>query len=185
MANQNGGLLRNAIEFVGIILFALVLAWLISTFVVQPFQIPTGSMEPTIEINDRILAEKVSYYFRDIEQNDIVTFSDPSQAGRTLIKRVIAVGGQTVDLQDGQVVIDGVPYNESYTYGLPSEPLPSQLDGVTISYPYTVPEGSIWVMGDNRINSADSRYFGPISVEEVTGRAFCTYWPLTSIGGLS
>jgi signal peptidase I len=100
-----------------------------------------------------------------------------------LIKRIIATGGQTVDLIDGKVYVDGVALNEPYTDGLPSYPL-SNAPGITITYPYTVPEGEVWVMGDNRTNSQDSRYFGSVPVDSITGKAVFRYWPLTSIGTL-
>ena len=102
-------------------------------------------------------------------------------AGRVLIKRCIAVGGQTVDLVDGRVVVDGVALDEPYTRGLPSEPLKTAL-GVEVSYPYTVPEGHLWVMGDNRTNSNDSRYFGAVDEDTLTGRAALVYWPFNNFG---
>ena len=95
--------------------FVLVLAWLQVTFVHQAFAVPSGSMEGTIMTGDRVYAEKVSYLFRDPEPGDIVTFQDPEIPGRVLIKRCIAVGGQTVDLVDGRVVVDGVALDEPYT----------------------------------------------------------------------
>lgn len=116
---------------------------------------------------------------------DIVTFQDPDpeQGGRILIKRVIAVGGQTVDLRDGRVYVDDVLQDEPYTRGEPSYPL-TPYYGLTIEYPYTVPEGGLWVMGDNRTNSQDSRYFGAIKESSVTGKAIFIYWPLTDVGPL-
>ena len=96
---------------------------------------------------------------------------------------VIAVGGQTVDLRDGRVYVDGVLQDEPYTRGEPSYPL-TPYYGLTIDYPYTVPEGGLWVMGDNRTNSADSRAFGAIPLESVTGHAVLRYWPLDRIGTL-
>ena len=99
----------------------------------------------------------------------------------TLIKRCIATGGQTVDLVDGRVVVDGVALDEPYTRGLPSEPLKTAL-GVEVSYPYTVPAGHLWVMGDNRTNSNDSRYFGAIDEDTLTGRAALVYWPFSNFG---
>ena len=143
--------------------------------------VPSGSMEGTIMTGDRVYAEKVSYLFRDPEPGDIVTFQDPEIPGRVLIKRCIAVGGQTVDLVDGRVVVDGVALDEPYTRGLPSEPLKTAL-GVEVSYPYTVPAGHLWVMGDNRTNSNDSRYFGAIDEDTLTGRAALVYWPFSNFG---
>ena len=110
----------------------------------------------------------------------IVVFSDPQVPSRTLIKRVIATEGQTVDLRDGKVYVDGVALDEPYTDGLPSYPL-NTVGTVDISYPYTIPKGDVWVMGDNRTNSSDSRYFGPIDKDTVFGKAFAIYWPVESL----
>lgn len=134
-------------------------------------------METTIMTSDKVFAEKVSYYSRSVQPGDIVTFIDPELASRTLIKRCIAVGGQTVDLKDGTVYVDGQPLNEPYTNGKPSYPLTTAAN-VTVTYPYTVPAGYLWVMGDNRTDSADSRYFGAVPQSNVTGRACFIYWPL-------
>ena len=161
----------------------LALAWLQVTFVHQALAVPSGSMEGTIMTGDRVYVEKISYYLRDPKPGDIVTFQDPEIPGRVLIKRCIAVGGQTVDLQDGRVVVDGVALDEPYTRGLPSEPLKTAL-GVEISYPFTVPAGHLWVMGDNRTNSNDSRYFGAVDEDALTGRAALVYWPLNDFGPL-
>lgn len=172
-------------SFIIMVVAVVVLSVLLRTFVFEPYEIPSGSMEETIQIGDMVFSEKVSYYFREPEQGDIVTFEDPEVEGRTLIKRVIATGGQTVDLQDGKVVVDGEVLDEPYTNGKRSDPLSSTAPGVSISYPYTVPDGYIWVMGDNRTNSQDSRYFGAVPVSSVTGRAAVVYWPLDEIRVLS
>ncbi len=161
--------------------FIFGLSWALRTFVFQPYEIPSGSMETTIMTGDMVFSEKVSYYLRDPAPGDIVTFQDPEIPGRVLIKRCIAVGGQTVDLVDGRVVVDGVALDEPYTRGLPSEPLKTAL-GVEVSYPFTVPEGHLWVMGDNRTNSNDSRYFGAIDENSLTGRAALVYWPFSNFG---
>ncbi|NTU88314.1 MAG: signal peptidase I [Actinobacteria bacterium] len=176
--------MRSSFEFLVMLAIAFALTWGIKAFVVQPFQVPTGSMDPTIEIGNYILSEKITYYFDDIEQGQIVTFSDPTTDEQTLVKRCIATGGQTVDMVDGFVVVDGVQLDEPYTHGKPSDPFTTTYVGVEISYPFLVPDGSIWVMGDNRTNSGDSRYFGPIPVSSVSGHAFFTYWPFDEIGRL-
>lgn len=181
-ASRAGGVIRGIFSWVGYILFVAVLVWLLQAFVVRPYAIPSGSMEETIAVGDHVWSEKISYYMRDIEQGDIVTFADPEIAGRTLIKRVIATEGQTVELYGGVVYIDGMPLDEPYALG-PSEPLRTAV-GVEITYPYTVPEGCIWVMGDNRTDSADSRYFGSIDASTVSGRAVAIYWPLDHLGVL-
>ncbi|MDR3316039.1 MAG: signal peptidase I [Coriobacteriales bacterium] len=176
-------IIREIIEILAVIVVAIIITTLLRTFVIDQYIIPTGSMIPTIEEEDHLFAEKVSYVFGSIHQGDIVTFNDPILPGRILIKRVIAVEGQTVDLVDGAVYIDGKPLDEPYTHGKESTPL-ELMGGVTLSYPFTVPDGAIWVMGDNRTNSLDSRYFGPISEDEVTGRAIIRIWPLDRFGGL-
>ena len=167
------------LELIIIAVVALGLAFLITNFVAQPYEIPSGSMEKTIDIGDRIFSEKVSYNFGKPTRGDIVTFRDVDNPSRVLIKRVIATGGQTVDLRDGLVYVDGVALDEPYTQGKPSTALNSD-----ITYPYTVPQDCIWVMGDNRTNSSDSRAFGAVPLSNLTGRAFFRYWPLDRIGSL-
>ncbi|MDR2716057.1 MAG: signal peptidase I [Coriobacteriaceae bacterium] len=144
--------------------------------VLQSYVIPSGSMEETIMIGDRVWAEKLSYQFRDIEPGDIVTFEDPEIPGRILVKRCVAVAGQTVDMRNGILYVDGAPRVEPYTGNEPSAPIGRT--AVDIAYPYLVPEGTIWLMGDHRTNSQDSRYFGPVDTSTVFGRAFMIYWPL-------
>lgn len=175
--------LRKVFSWIIYIALIVGLVWGMQNFVVCPYTIPSGSMEDTIMTGDNVWSEKVTYYTRSPEPGDIVTFEDPEIAGRTLIKRVIAVGGQTVDLIDGTVYVDGYPLDEPYTNGQKSEPLKTA-SNVEIDYPYTVPEGCLWVMGDNRTNSADSRYFGAIDADTVTGRAVAIYWPFDHIGVL-
>ena len=155
------------------------------TFVFVPYEIPSGSMEETIMTGDMVFSEKLSYYMRQPQRGDIVTFDDPQVAGRTLIKRVIATGGQTVDLQDGKVVVDGVALDEPYTNGKESWPLARTATNVDVSFPYKVPEGELWVMGDNRAASQDSRYFGSIPASSVTGRGAMIYWPFSDVKLLS
>ena len=175
---------RGALDIIIVIAVAVGLTLFIRAFVVGTYKIPSQSMADTIEVNDRVFSERITYRFQDVQQGDIITFMNPDGSGTTLIKRVIATGGQTVDLIDGRVYVDGVPLDEPYTDGKPSEPLDMQLTGVTVEFPYTVPEGYLWVMGDNRTNSKDSRYFGAIPEDSVTGRAIYTYWPVSNMGKL-
>ncbi|MGI6591258.1 MAG: signal peptidase I [Eggerthellaceae bacterium] len=172
-----GASLLLMIVIVAVAYFAL------RTFVVGTYEIPSASMEDTIQIGDRIFSEKITYYTSDPQQGDIITFTDPQDSSRTLIKRVIAVGGQTVDLKNGAVYVDGKKLDEPYTEGKPSYPLETA-PGVEITYPFTVPDGYLWVMGDNRTNSADSRYFGAIDKDSVTGHAAFRFWPLDRVGTL-
>lgn len=173
---------RSLVTALLTLLVFLLLFWGIRTFIMQPYQIPSGSMENTIMTGDNLFSEKVSYYFGPPQRGDIVTFSDPEIPSRMLIKRVIATAGETVTLVNGRVLIDGKVIDEPYVKGqsYPLEPEP----GVNLRYPYTVPEGSVWVMGDNRENSQDSRYFGAIPVSTISGKAFFVYWPLSQIGFL-
>lgn len=168
---------RWLLELVVMVGLAFLLASGIRAFVIQPYVVPTGSMIPTIEIQDRVIANKFIYRFSDLEAGDIVVLDDPTGTVPTLIKRVIATGGQTVDLQDGNVVVDGVVLDEPYTHGLPSDPMIQEM-------PYSVPEGSVWLMGDNRTNSADSRVFGAVPVTEIKGKAIFCFWPLDRAGPL-
>ena len=117
---------------------------------------------------------------------DVVTFNDPDGSGSTLIKRVIAIEGQTIDLRNGTLYVDGVAQSERYVDGRPSYALTQHAANLEqdISYPYTVPKGCVWVMGDNRTNSLDSRYFGAVGVDQVTSRAAFIFWPPSDMGRL-
>ena len=162
---------RWLVETALLLIVAFVLAQGVKTFVVQPFVIPTGSMTPTIGIGDYVLAEKLTYRFaHPPRQGDIVVFDDPMRQHPQLIKRVIATEGQTVDIRDSRVYVDGKPLSEPYARGLLTQP-------GTVTTPVVVPSGQVWLMGDNRPNSGDSRFFGPRPVSSVHGRAFWTYWP--------
>jgi signal peptidase I len=169
---------RWLVETAVMIALAFLLAQGIKTFVIQPFVIPTGSMEPTIMTGDRVLAEKITVRFRDPLQGEIVVFDDPTGRHPQLIKRVIAVGGQTVDIRDGSVLVDGVALQEPYVHGKVSDP-------GTVPLPVTLAPDEVWLMGDNRPNSGDSRFMGPIPESMVRGRAFAIYWPTSRIGSLS
>jgi signal peptidase I len=172
-------LARWLVETALLVALAFALAQGIKTFIVQPFVIPTGSMIPTIEIGDRVLADKLVFRFvREPERGDIVVFDDPSGQHPQLIKRVIATEGETVDVQDGKVLVDGEVLDEPYTYG-------KQTDPGSVSLPVTIGDGEVWLMGDNRPESGDSRFFGARPVSTVRGRAFWTYWPPSRFGDLN
>jgi len=172
-----GGMLRWILETVLMVVVAVLLAQGIKAFIVQPFVIPTGSMESTIMIGDRVLAEKITYHFREPEPGDVIVFNDPTARHPQLIKRIIAVGGQEIDIRDDHVYVDGELLDEPYVHGLPTTP-------GTEPMPLTVPDGYVWVMGDNRPNSGDSRFIGPQPVSAVLGRAFTIYWPIEHWSGL-
>lgn len=214
---KKGSLLK---ELPVLLVVAFVLALVIKTFLVQAFFIPSGSMEPTLHgcfgcSGDRVLVNKIPYYFHDPEPGDIVVFRGPESwapefqvtepgnpvesallwLGRAIgtappdekdfVKRVIATGGQTVECCDdqGRVLVDGEPLDEPYIeYDNPVESRSFS--------PITVPEGRMWVMGDNRAGSADSRShvddgdFGTIPVDNVIGRATVIVWPVSRLDWL-
>ena len=181
-------------EVAVLVVTVLVIVVVIKTFVAEAFYIPTGSMLPQLEINDRVVVSKVSYRLHDPRRGDIVVFDDPDdeqedtsalpeRAFRTVlqsvglsqrstdefIKRVVALPGERVEGQGGKVLVDGRELVEPY--------LPP---GVTMGdFPsVVVPPETVWVMGDNRSNSRDSRFFGPVPRSTVLGRAFARVWPL-------
>ena len=165
MVPSQHSVLKGAFEWIVVVAIALVATFLVRSFVVEPFVVPTGSMESTIEIGDQILAQKVSLELgQPVKQGDIVVFHNPDGTSEhdVLVKRVI---------------------DEDYTTGM-SWPLSVQAPGAQVSYPYTVPDGCVWVMGDNRENSADSRYFGPVDRSDLIAVALVRYWPLNRIGAI-
>ncbi len=170
---------KSILEWVGVIVGALLVALLIKTFLLQAFYIPSRSMEPTLRIGDRVLVNKLSYKVHDINRGDIVVFErpkdEPPDAIKDLIKRVIGLPGETVSTQNGQVYIDGRPLDEPY---LPAGTVTDNLP------PTKVPDDEVFVMGDNRGDSRDSRYFGPIDEGLIVGRAFVRIWPVTHLGFL-
>ncbi|MGH9152026.1 MAG: signal peptidase I, partial [Acidimicrobiales bacterium] len=167
---------RNAAEWVLIIGAALVAALVIKTYLVQAFYIPSPSMEPTLMIQDRVLVNKLSYRLHDVNRGDVVVFErPPNESGtiRDLIKRVIGLSGDTVEGRDGDVYVNGRELNEPY---LPAGTVTSQFG------PEKVPHGYVWVMGDNRANSSDSRVFGAVDEDRIVGRAFVRVWPISALG---
>lgn len=186
MAGGARSVLREAVEWVAILVIAFAAVTLLRTFVVECYNVPTGSMEPTIEVGDNLVAQKVTIELgRDVSRGDIVVFRNPDATSEhsILVKRVIATAGQTVDMVDGVVYVDGVALSEPYAQGA-SYPLDAQAPGASVSFPCTVPEGHVWLMGDNRGNSADSRYFGPVPEGNLVAVALFRYWPLDRLGPL-
>jgi signal peptidase I len=153
---------------------------------IQAFYIPSKSMDPTLEVGDRLLVNKWSYRLHDVNRGDIVVFERPE--GETsdikdLVKRVIGLPGETVTISDNHVLINGQVLDEPYlpegtqTAAVGTYPCPP-------SNPCQIPEGHVWVMGDNRPDSKDSRYFNSIPESKIVGRAFFRVWPLGRIGPL-
>lgn len=168
--------LRGAIEWVAVVVGAIVVALVVRTFLLQAFSIPSGSMENTLEVSDRLLVNKLSYQFGDIERGDIVVFSKPESLSSPyddLIKRVIGLPGEVLEGRDNQVFVNGQAIVEPYLD-----------DAVVIRDfgPVEIPADHVFVMGDNRTNSTDGRVFGPINTDRIKGEAFLRYWPLSRVG---
>ncbi|HWF16103.1 MAG TPA: signal peptidase I [Acidimicrobiales bacterium] len=177
-------------EAVIVVLVAVVVAVLLRTFVVQTFYIPSGSMEPTLQVGDRILVNKLSYHLHGVGRGDIVVFSRPPNENcggpevNDLVKRVIGLPGEVISVSGGHVDVDGRRLDESW--------LPSAEQGVTKPGPggtaysleqsYRVPANDYFVMGDNRTDSCDSRFWGPISKSLIVGKVEMRVWPVSSLG---
>ena len=163
------------------IAIALTIALLIRVFVAEPRYIPSGSMLPTLEIGDRLVVEKVSYYFQPVYRGDIIVFQPPKQLqvrgyaiNQAFIKRAIAKGGDTVAVKDGIVYVNNVPLKEKYIAQLPQYNMPL----------VSVPEGYLFVMGDNRNNSNDSHIWGFLPESNIIGHAIFRFWPFDRIGSI-
>ena len=166
-------------ELVVTIAVALALVfWVVRPFVIEAYRIPSESMVPTLEIGDRVLANKFIYRFIDPKRGDIVVFDSIDEGDdQTLIKRVVGVAGDEIRVQGGILYVNGEPQEEPY--------LNDNSPFVGFYGPTVVPEDNVFVMWDNRGNSADSRVFGPRPLENLKGEAFIRFWPVDKIGGLS
>ncbi|HEY7070934.1 MAG TPA: signal peptidase I [Acidimicrobiales bacterium] len=173
---------RTVFEWAAVILGGIVIALVVEAFLVQAFWIPSPSMVPTLEVGDRVLVNKLAYKLHDVHRGDVIVFTRPPAARngsdteiKDLIKRVVAVGGDTIEARDGRVYVNGELIDEPYLEpGTVTDRLPST----------TIPEGQVFVMGDNRENSEDSRFFGAIDEDTIVGRAFVKVLPLTDLGWL-
>jgi len=165
-------------EYAEALIIAVLLALTIRTFVVQAFVIPSGSMLPTLRIGDYLLVNKFVYLFRPIRRGDIIVFKFPQDEARDFIKRVVGLPGETLEIRDRQVFIDGKPLHEPYAVF--SEP---PLFGSPVPYhlgPMVIPPGHLFMMGDNRDNSLDSRSWGLLEESKVVGEASIIYFSIRS-----
>jgi signal peptidase I len=197
---------NQVVEFVVIVALALALAFGVQTFVVKPYHIPSGSMEPTISIGQRVLVDRLGNDFFSPSVGDIVVFHPPvgaseggdgvcgvtgppnepcrqptpKEASVNYIKRVVAVGGDTIAIVGGHVILNGKRQHEPFANfaGCHEDPT------CTYVKPIKVPAGYYFMMGDNRGDSADSRFWGPVPDAWIIGEAFATYWPPDRIGFL-
>lgn len=190
-------------EYAEAIVIALVLALFIRTFIVQAFKIPSGSMLPTLQIGDHILVSKFIYGLKmpftgsvlisvkEPKANDIVVFKFPKDPKLDYIKRVIGVAGDKVEIRNKKIFINGEPFEDSFGVHLDSRIMPASAGPRDNFGPITVPEGRVFVMGDNRDNSFDGRFWGFVDLKVVRGKAFIIYWswdvrkPLLSPGRIT
>jgi signal peptidase I len=193
----------SAIEFVLIIVVALGLALGIQAFLVKPFRIPSASMEPTLDIGQRVLVSRVNYHLGDPDRGDVVVFKPPkgaddnscaipreprdghacqeSKPGKSkdnFIKRIVALPGDRLKVLEGHVYIDGKRQDEPFVNENRT------CDVCNLPKEITIPAGHFFMMGDNRGESADSRFWGPVPEDNLIGQAFFTYWPPKRIGTL-
>lgn len=196
---QAGSWPRFLRELPGVLALSVVLAVLLKTFLIQAFFIPSPSMVPTLAVDDRVLVSKIAYSFGGPQRGDVIVFDSPYIADRPesflqkaarsireafgvqtaniedLIKRVVAVGGDRLEIRGNRLLVNGLPIDEPYL-----ESGAAMRDEA----PFYIPDGHVWVMGDNRNNSQDSRRFGSIPAEDVVGRAFVRIWPPSRWAGL-
>jgi signal peptidase I len=171
-------------EIVETLVLTLIIFLVIQNFVAQPYKVQQQSMEHTLEPDQYVLVDKLTPRLDTYKRGDIVVFTPPAEweqeDGTPFIKRVIGVGGDKIEVKDGDVLVNGTALVEPYLFadalGDPPEPT------VAAQESWTVPEGDLFLMGDHRANSADSRAFGPVPVSQIIGRAWLRYWPLNVFG---
>jgi signal peptidase I len=164
-----------------VIVFAIGVFFFIYLLIMRPHKISGQSMMPNFPDSEYLLTEKVTYYMRDPERGDVVVFTPPVSETDEFIKRVIALPGEKVMVKDGHVYIGGTLLKEPY---LKDTLVTASGTFLTEGLEYEVPEGKYIVMGDNRPNSSDSRYWGPITKKAMSGRAWIIYWPVKSAGSV-
>ncbi len=168
---------KQGYEWLVLVAASLAVALFVRAFLIQAFYIPSESMVPTLLTNDRVLVNKLSYHLHDVHRGDIVVFDAPPGAAtaqvKDLIKRVIGLPGDTIEGRNGSIFINGKPLDEPY--------LPPDVRSRDFP-PAKVPPKDIWVLGDNRQDSRDSTFFGPITERSIVGRAFVRIWPLDRLG---
>lgn len=189
---------RGLIEWGAVVVVAVLVSFLMRAYVMQTFRVPSLSMAPTFEIGDRIMVSKLSLDFGSIHRGDILVFKAPPAAfvacsdndPTDFVKRVIGLPGETISLsKTGHVYIDGKEIHETWliasNQGITYPPRPDPLKGpFNLYHPYKIPANHFFMMGDNRSNSCDSRYWGTVARSAIVGRAFVRIWPLSRFGFL-
>ena len=173
--DKNTSWKKELFQWAAVLIIAVALALFINAFLIVNAQIPSGSMENTIMTGDRVFGNRLAYTFKDPERFDIIIFKYPDDESQLFIKRIIGLPGETVEIRDGHIYINGsdTPLEDVET----KEPMEGSFG------PYTVPEGCYFVMGDNRNNSRDSRYWEHtfVTEDEILGKAVFRYWPLNKM----
>jgi signal peptidase I len=170
-------LLRTGVEWLGLLVAALLLTLLIRTFVIDNRIVPTGSMLPTIQLNDRLFVDKLFYKMQGIDRGDIIVFHAPENVTeeKDMVKRVIGLPGETLEIKGGLVYINEQALNEPYVAEAPN---------YTFG-PVAIPEEAYFVMGDNRNRSLDSHVWGFLADSYITGRIWVRYYPFSAFGKLT
>jgi len=175
-------------EYAEAIIIAILIAFFIRTFILQAFKIPSGSMKPTLQIGDHILVNKfiygvkIPYFrnmlipFRDPKRGDIVVFIYPEDRSKDFIKRVVGISGDTIEIRNKTIYLNGLPYKDNFGVYLETFIIPGSIQPRDNFGPVTVPPKSVFVMGDNRDQSYDSRFWGFVELKDVMGKAFVIYW---------
>ncbi len=175
-------------EYAEAIIIAILIALFIRTFVVQAFKIPSGSMKPTLQIGDHLLVNKFTYGIKipfirktlipmnDPRREDIVVFVYPMDRTKDFIKRVVGIAGDTIEIKDKKIYLNGSPYDDGHGVYTDSILFPASIQPRDNFGPVTVPAEHIFVMGDNRDQSYDSRFWGFVDLKDIRGKAFVIYW---------
>ncbi len=167
------------LDIVEVVVFAIAIFLFLYLLVLQPHKIKGASMEPNFPNGQYLLTDKVTYRFREPERGDVIVFKAPTNNGEEFIKRIIAVPGETILLKDGNVFINGSQLRENYL----ADELKTQAGGyLKEGLQFDIPAGHFMVLGDNRPFSSDSRSWGFITKEDITGRAWVVYWPIPDAG---
>ena len=171
------------LEIVETLVLTLIIFWVIQSFVAQPYRVQQESMETTLEPDQYVLVDKITPRFDTYKRGDIVVFNPPEnwvqQNGQPYIKRVIGVGGDTIELKNGAVYLNGTKLIEPYVFKVDGKA--QATEDLIGAKRWVVPRNDLFLMGDHRGNSADSREFGPVDVAAVIGRAWLRYWPVDTL----
>jgi signal peptidase I len=175
-------------EYIEAIILAILIAFFIRTFVIQAYKIPSGSMKPTLLIGDHILVSKFNYGVKlplmrstvipigSPRRGDIVVFIYPEDRSKDFIKRLIGLPGDKIEVRNKKILLNGLPWNDRHGVNVDSLIIPGAVQPRDNFGPVTVPEGSLFVMGDNRDESYDSRFWGFVPMKDVLGKALIIYW---------